>query len=69
MSITEPTVYVVDDDRSFLAAISRLLRAKGFEVKTFPAADEFLAHRDADAPGCVLAICRWWTASSMADWP
>ena len=34
MSITEPTVYVVDDDRSFLAAISRLLRAKGFEVKT-----------------------------------
>ena len=55
MSITEPTVYVVDDDRSFLVAISRLLRAKGFEVKTFPAADEFLAHRDADAPGCVLA--------------
>ena len=55
MSVTEPTVHVVDDDASFLAAISRLLRANGFAVKTYSSAREFLERRDADAPGCVLA--------------
>ncbi len=55
MSVTEPTVHVVDDDTSFLAAISRLLRANGFAVKTYSSAREFLERRDADAPGCVLA--------------
>ncbi|MGB2633420.1 MAG: response regulator [Candidatus Acidiferrum sp.] len=55
MSVTEPTVHVVDDDASFLAAISRLLRANGFAIKTYSSAREFLDRRDADAPGCVLA--------------
>ena len=55
MNVTEPTVHVVDDDASFLAAISRLLRANGFAVKTYSSAREFLERRDADAPGCVLA--------------
>ena len=55
MSVSEPTVHVVDDDASFLAAISRLLRANGFAIKTYSSAREFLERRDADAPGCVLA--------------
>jgi two-component system response regulator FixJ len=55
MSETTPIVHVVDDDASFLAAISRLLRASGFTVKTYSSAHEFLAQRDADTPGCVLA--------------
>jgi len=55
MSATEPIVHLVDDDASFLAAISRLLRASGFAVKAFSSASEFLEHRDANAPGCVLA--------------
>ena len=55
MSVTESTVHVVDDDASFLAAISRLLRANGFAVKTYSSAREFLLRREADAPGCVLA--------------
>jgi two-component system response regulator FixJ len=55
MSVSEPIVHVVDDDASFLVAISRLLRANGFAVKTYSSAREFLALRDADAPGCVLA--------------
>ncbi len=49
------TVHIVDDDASFLTAISRLLRASGFAVKTFPSASDFLAQRDADAAGCVVA--------------
>jgi FixJ family two-component response regulator len=43
MSETEPTVHIVDDDPSFLAAISRLLRASGLAVKTFWSASKFLA--------------------------
>jgi FixJ family two-component response regulator len=55
MSETVPIVHVVDDDTSFLTAISRLLRASGFSVRTFLSAQEFLAQLDADTPGCVLA--------------
>jgi len=55
MSEIAPTVHVVDDDASFLLAISRLLRAHRFGVRTFSSADDLLMHRDANAPGCVLA--------------
>jgi FixJ family two-component response regulator len=58
MSPTEPTLHIVDDDESFLTATSRLLRASGFAVRTFISASDFLASRDEDAPGCVLADVR-----------
>ncbi len=58
MNATEPTVHIVDDDASFLAATSRLLRASGFAVKTFGSAGDFLTQRAEDAPGCVLADVR-----------
>jgi len=58
MSATAPIIHVVDDDASFLTAISRLLRANGFPVRTYSSATEFLTQRDADAPGCVLADLR-----------
>ena len=50
-----PTVFVVDDDPSFLNAVSRLLRATGHSVKTFPSASEFLESLPAPGPGCVVA--------------
>ena len=49
------TVFVVDDDASFLAAVSRLLRATGHPVKTFLSAAEFLKCLPAAGPGCVIA--------------
>jgi FixJ family two-component response regulator len=55
MNETKPTVQIIDDDASFLVAISRLLRASGFTVKTFSSAIEFLAHRNPDAPCCLVA--------------
>jgi FixJ family two-component response regulator len=51
---TAPTVHVVDDDASFLAATSRLLRASRLQVKTFSSAKEFLTQVALDAPGCVV---------------
>jgi two-component system response regulator FixJ len=56
--MTALTVHVVDDDRPFLVAMSRLLRASGFAVKTYESAREFLDHRDTDEPGCVVADLR-----------
>lgn len=53
--MSAPTVYIVDDDASFLAATARLLRASGFAVRTFSSAGEFLAQRDGEAAGCVVA--------------
>lgn len=55
MSATLPIVHIVDDDASFLGAISRLLKASGYAVQAFASATDFLARRDMEAPGCVLA--------------
>src|SRR5262245_62939331 len=48
-------VHLVDDDPSFLAAMSRLLRASGHSVKMFSSASEFLAQLTPDTSGCVIA--------------
>lgn len=49
-----PTVFVVDDDASFLRATARLLRASGFHVTPFSSAAEFLAEIKPDTAGCVI---------------
>ena len=49
------TVFVVDDDLSFLTAVSRLLRAAGFDVRTFSSAKDFFDALPPDAWGCVIA--------------
>ena len=50
-----PTVFVVDDDASFRAAVSQLLRATGHPVRTYPSASEFLESLPDTGPGCVVA--------------
>lgn len=55
MTATQPVLYIIDDDTAFQVALSRLLRAHGFTVGTFSSAQEFLANREIDAHGCVLA--------------
>jgi len=57
VSEAAPVVHVVDDDASFLRAVSRLLLAAGHTVKAFSSGDEFLAQL-ADTPGCVIADLR-----------
>ena len=53
MSAHDPIVFVVDDDRSFLTAIARLLRAAGHVVETFPSGADLLARLSGGAAGCV----------------
>jgi FixJ family two-component response regulator len=48
------TVFIVDDDPNILRALSRLIRAKGYDTQAFTSPREFLSHRDADTPGCAI---------------
>ena len=50
-----PTVFVVDDDVSFLRSVSRFLRASGFHVTTHDSAAEFLAMMKPGMSGCVVS--------------
>lgn len=54
MSERNFTVFLVDDDAGVLTALSRLLRARGYDVQPFASSHEFLAGRDATAPGCAI---------------
>ncbi|HEY6123624.1 MAG TPA: response regulator [Steroidobacteraceae bacterium] len=49
-----PTVFVLDDDVSFLQAVDRLLRAEHFVTRTFGSARQFLEQHDPTTPGCLL---------------
>ena len=52
-------VYVVDDDASFRTAIERRLKIAGYEVVTFPSAQELLDDLpDESRPGCILLDVR-----------
>jgi FixJ family two-component response regulator len=48
------TTYLVDDDPSVLKALSRFLSAKGYDIRPFASAQDFLAQHDAAVPGCAI---------------
>jgi FixJ family two-component response regulator len=52
--IGAPVVHIVDDDTSFRTAISRLLKASGYEVAVYDSAALFLDAIGAARPGCIL---------------
>jgi RNA polymerase sigma factor (sigma-70 family) len=58
MTPPTPVIHVVDDDDSFRTAVTRLLRAAGYEVRAYPSAGEFLLARPADTPGCLVLDVR-----------
>jgi FixJ family two-component response regulator len=52
------TIFVVDDDHGTRMALSRLLAAASYEVRSFESAESFLREQDATTPGCLLLdIC------------
>ena len=48
------TVFLVDDDVGVVKAMSRLLRARGYDVRSFASAEEFLERHDAAVAGCAV---------------
>jgi FixJ family two-component response regulator len=55
----KPIVHVVDDDDSLRKAVTRLLRAAGYDVRAYASAGDFaLANRENNRRGCVLLDVR-----------
>ncbi len=54
---TSAVVHVVDDDKGMLNALSTLLKAAGYEVRTYASARDFLLARPG-SPGCVILDVR-----------
>ena len=54
MSAADFTVFLVDDDPGVLKALTRSLEAKGFKIRAFSSARQFLAEHDASVPGCAI---------------
>ena len=50
----EFTIYLVDDDPGVLRGLSRLLRARGFEVRAYSSPRLFLDEHDMTVPGCAV---------------
>jgi FixJ family two-component response regulator len=49
-----PVIHVVDDDKSFRIALSRVLKASGYEVVDYDSAASFLRSIEHSGPGCIL---------------
>lgn len=54
MSNVRPIVFVVDDDASVRDSLSLLLESAGWHAKAFSTGQEFLSHRRAMAPCCLV---------------
>jgi len=50
----QPIVYLLDDEPEMVKALTRLLRARGFQVLGFTSAREFLAHERQPGPACLV---------------
>ena len=61
------SVHVVDDDESFLRAITRLLRASSFAEQTFDSATGFLAAPLHEVRGCVISDLQKLQVQSVAE--
>ena len=66
MTKNSAMIYVVDDDVSVCRALSLLLEAHGFKVKTFARAKEFLVFNHPKVPSCLLLDIRLPTINGFA---
>ena len=54
MSRKDFAVFLIDDDRGVLKALSRLLQAAGYTTKAFSSPKAFLDEHDPNVPGCAV---------------
>lgn len=56
--MTEPTIFIVEDDAAVRDSLSLLLGLKGYNTRCFAAAEDFLAACQPDWRGCLLLDIR-----------
>jgi FixJ family two-component response regulator len=54
MAEASPWIAIVDDDPSVLKALTRLLRTRGFDARTYTSAREFLEVLPGGCPKCLI---------------
>jgi len=57
-TVRENSVYIVDDDEAVRRALTRSLEQRGYAVKSYASAEEFLNTYQHTAPGCLLLDVR-----------
>jgi FixJ family two-component response regulator len=65
MTTTEPTLFVIDDDKAIRSAIKNLLESVGLRVEVFSSPREFLKEGHKDKPGCLVLDVRLPGASGL----
>jgi FixJ family two-component response regulator len=53
-SMTDFTIFLVDDDQAVLRGLGRLLQVAGYRTKAYSSAKTFLDEHDGSIPGCVV---------------
>ena len=56
--MTEPTVFIVDDDEAVLDSIAELVTSVGFRAATYRSAQQFRDSFDPEQPGCLVLDVR-----------
>ncbi len=64
--MTEPTVFIIDDDEAYRDSVQELVSSIGLPSKTFSSAVEFLEVFDPDMPGCLVLDVRMARMSGLA---
>jgi RNA polymerase sigma factor (sigma-70 family) len=65
VTLTEPIVFVVDDDAAVRAAIKNLLESAGIRAEIFCSPSDFLTRKPVDVPGCLVLDVRFPGMSGM----
>jgi len=52
--MSEPTVFIIDDDPSARKGLTRLVRAAGMDAESFASARDFLTSDKFEGPGCIV---------------
>ena len=55
---SEPTIFIVDDEKAVRESVAALLRAHKLRVELFGSAEEFLSACDGASSGCLIADMR-----------
>jgi RNA polymerase sigma factor (sigma-70 family) len=64
--MSEPTIYIADDDNSVRDSLSLLLNFRGFRTREFTSAEEFLAAWKPEWCGCLLLDLRMTGMDGLA---
>jgi len=56
--MSEPTVFIIDDDPSARRGLTRLVRAAGLNTESFASAADFLVSEQRSGPGCIVLDVR-----------